>query len=113
MKNTVAPNDLDELSVSSSLEETSSRFSSLLDTPFHPSDILFAQAQPVRSYQPYPWSLLNSVLDFVDDKTHGRAGQLQRIVSYLFFGGLAAVVNLIAFAIMLRLMPADTFIQNT
>src|SRR5260370_29075944 len=113
MKNIVAPNDLDELLVSSSLEESSSRLSPLQDTPFHPSDMLFAQAQPVRSYQPYPWSILNSMLDIVDNKTHGRAGQLQRIVSYLFFGGLAAVVNLIAFAIMLRLMPGDNPIQNT
>src|SRR5216684_5531635 len=62
--------------------------------------ILRAVAKPVHSYQPYPWPLANRVLDFIDAKTNGRAGWLQRFVSYLFFGGLAALVNLLIFYIM-------------
>jgi putative flippase GtrA len=40
------------------------------------------------------------VLDIVDKQTNGRAGWLQRFVSYLFFGGVAALVNLAVFYIM-------------
>src|SRR5260370_20551374 len=54
-----------------------------------------------RTYQPYPWKLANQVLDFVDGKTSGKAGQIQRILSYLLFGGLAAVVNLVIFGLVL------------
>jgi putative flippase GtrA len=54
-----------------------------------------------RTYQPYPWQLANQVLDFVDGKTGGKAGQIQRILSYLLFGGLAAVVNLVVFGLVL------------
>ena len=109
MKNTIVPNDLDELSVLSGLGDTASRMATLPQT----SSAHLGTVHPTRSYQPYPWSLLNSILDIVDDKLPGRAGQVQRIFSYLFFGGTAAVVNLLAFAIMLRLMPGDDFVQNT
>ena len=109
MKNTIVPNDLDELSVLSGLGDTASRTAALSQT----SSAHLAAVRPTRSYQPYPWSLLNSILDIVDDKLPGRAGQVQRIFSYLFFGGTAAVVNLLVFAIMLRLMPGDDFVQNT
>src|SRR5207244_11429798 len=54
-----------------------------------------------RTYQPYPWQLANQALDFVDEKTSGKAGQIQRILSYLLFGGLAAVVNLVIFGLVL------------
>jgi putative flippase GtrA len=57
-------------------------------------------AKPIPSYQPYSWALLNNVLDIVDQKTNGRAGWLQRLISYLFFGGLAALVNLGTFFVM-------------
>lgn len=52
------------------------------------------------SYQPYSWTFLNRILELVDQKTNGRAGWLQRFISYLFFGGLAALVNLATFYIM-------------
>ncbi|MGH2481137.1 MAG: hypothetical protein ACRDHW_15890, partial [Ktedonobacteraceae bacterium] len=97
MKNTIVPNDLDELSALSRLGDTASRIAALPQT----SSAHMAAVSPTRSYQPYPWSLLNSILDIVDDKLPGRAGQVQRVFSYLFFGGAAAVVNLLAFAIML------------
>lgn len=72
--------------------------------------------QPVRSYQPYSWKLPNLLLDIVDKKTNGRAGWMQRIISYLFFGGLAAVVNLITFYVMFHHVFASLrsdFLHNT
>lgn len=114
MKNTVVTNELDELSVIDSLGDTASRLAAILPpTSAASSETLLGTAQSTRSYQPYKWSFLNSILDVVDVKVPGRAGQLQRVVSYLFFGGTAALVNLLAFAIMLRLMPGDDFVQNT
>jgi hypothetical protein len=41
------------------------------------------------------------MLDFVDGKTNGKAGQFQCILSYLLFGGLAALVNLLVFGLVL------------
>lgn len=69
-----------------------------------------------RSYQPYAWSVPNRLLDIIDEKTHGRAGLMQRSISYLFFGGLAAAVNLLVFGVMFHyaltsLQPA--FLRNT
>jgi putative flippase GtrA len=57
-------------------------------------------SQSTHSYHPYSWRLLNRILDIVDEKTHGRAGWLQRLVSYLFFGGLAALTNLLVLYLM-------------
>ncbi len=54
-----------------------------------------------RTYQPYRWQLANRILDLVDGNTGGKAGQIQRILSYLFFGGLAAMVNLVIFGLVL------------
>ncbi len=116
MKNTVVPNELDELSVINTLGDTASRIAAILpNPPAASSETLLVTARSTRSYQPYPWSILNSILDIVDEKVPGRAGQLQRVVSYLFFGGTAAVVNLLVFAIMLRLLPdaSTNIIQNT
>ena len=49
---------------------------------------------PVRSYHPTRSALVNRTLDTVDRVTHGKAGMLQRLFSYLFIGGCAALVNL-------------------
>lgn len=89
----------------SAVSENIDEFSSLLVDLDQPSPHLATSpgtlaSLPLRSYQPYPWSLPNRVLDFVDARTHGRAGWLQRIISYLFFGGLAALVNLAVFYVM-------------
>lgn len=105
MKNTVAPKQLDEPAVLIGLGELPSHVSTIQDTPVHQVGKLLAPTRTARSYQPYSWGLVNSTLDIVDDKTHGRAGQLQRFVSYLFFGGTAAIVNLIVFSVMLKLVP--------
>jgi putative flippase GtrA len=67
------------------------------------SDVSAQATIPVRglpSYQPYSWAFLNRVLDVVDEKTGGRAGWLQRLLSYLFFGGTAAIVNLLIFYLL-------------
>jgi putative flippase GtrA len=52
----------------------------------------------IPSYQPTRWLVVNRSLDFVDAVTHGRADWAQRLVSYLFVGGFAALVNLAVFS---------------
>lgn len=59
------------------------------------------------SYHPTRWSPVNRLLDIVDEVTHGKADWVVRFVSYLFFGGTAALVNLAVFAIGLALLPAS------
>lgn len=101
MKNTVVPNNTDEFStVLAGLGEQSPLLSASQSAPGQFLEAAIAPAKPFHSYQPYPWDALNRVLDIVDEKTKGRAGWLQRFISYLFFGGLAALVNLAAFYIM-------------
>jgi putative flippase GtrA len=62
-----------------------------------------ASAPTVRkipSYQSTRWPVVNRSLDFVDVITHGRADWAQRLVSYLFVGGFAALVNLGLFTLI-------------
>jgi putative flippase GtrA len=59
------------------------------------------------SYHPTRWSIVNRTLDLVDEVTHGKADWVVRFVSYLFFGGTAALVNLVVFALGLALLPAS------
>ena len=54
----------------------------------------------IPSYQPTRWPVVNRSLDFVDAVTHGRADWAQRLVSYLFVGGFAALINLAVFSII-------------
>lgn len=94
MKDSVLSNNVDEFSsVLTDLEAPSPELVTSPGIPTSP-DI------HVPSYQPYPLPLANRVLDFVDKRTNGRAGLLQRVISYLFFGGVAALVNLAVFYIM-------------
>jgi putative flippase GtrA len=58
-----------------------------------------------RSYHPTRWVLVNRTLDVVDRVSRGRAGWVQRFISYGFIGGFAAVVNLIIFFVMFYLAP--------
>src|SRR5579884_2514998 len=55
----------------------------------------------VRSYQPSRWTNVNRILDTVDEITRGRAGLCQRFFSFAFIGGLASLVNLAVFAIVM------------
>jgi putative flippase GtrA len=70
-----------------------------------------AHAQPasiVHTYHPTRWPIVNNVLDIVDSVSKGRAGQLQRFVSFAFLGGIASLVNLGIFSIMLsRKVPTN------
>jgi putative flippase GtrA len=93
MRNSVVQDNLENLSALTSPEEASPLSPSSKHTPSQTLDA----SESERTYQPYPWEPLNSLLDMVDDKTNGRAGWLQRFVNYLFFGGLAALVNLFVF----------------
>ncbi len=71
---------------------------------------------PAPSYQLYPWEPANRLLAMIDERTHGRAGLLQRLFSYLFFGGLAALVNLGVFYVMyyhLLKTVDNTVLRNT
>ena len=63
---------------------------------------ILSSTPPTRlpSYHPTSWNIVNSVLDIADNLTAGRAGLLQRLFSFVFFGGIAAVVNLIVFYII-------------
>ena len=94
MKRTLVQDEIKKLSaVPTHLAEAHETLNSTLE----------ATTTLTRTYQPYPWQLANRVLDFVDGKTSGKAGQIQRILSYLLFGGLAAVVNLVIFGLVLYL----------
>ncbi len=66
------------------------------------------------SYHPTSWGIVNSVLDIADNITNGRAGLLQRFFSFLLFGGIAAVVNLIVFYIIFYhiALPVTTELHN-
>jgi putative flippase GtrA len=66
------------------------------------------------SYHPTRWGIVNRALALVDGRFPGKAGWLQRLVSYLFVGGFAAVVNLICFSILENNvpMPFSDFVHN-
>lgn len=55
----------------------------------------------VPSYRPTPWAIVNQLLTIVDQVTRGRAGLCQRFFSFAFIGGLASLVNLAVFAIVM------------
>ena len=66
------------------------------------------------SYHPTPWSMINSILDVVDDLTHGRAGLAQRFFSFACIGGFAACVNLAVFYIVDHFvkLPVNDIVHN-
>jgi putative flippase GtrA len=101
MKNPVVQNEMDEFSsVLANLEDSSPLLPASQNLSLQASGAALVSPTPFSSYQPYRWSILNQVLDIVDERTRGRAGWLQRLVSYLFFGGIAALVNLAIFYLM-------------
>jgi putative flippase GtrA len=92
MKHTIVQNEFKKLSAAPiPLAETQETRNSTLE----------AATTLTRTYQPYPWQLANRVLNLINEKTSGKAGQIQRILSYLLFGGLAAGVNLVIFGLAL------------
>jgi len=92
--------NLEEISVVSDLYE-----------PIVALDPEIANTQPasvVHTYHPTRWPIVNNALDIVDSVSKGRAGQLQRFVSFAFLGGIASLVNLGIFSVMLsRTVPAN------
>src|SRR5690348_1792845 len=56
-------------------------------------------AVPAKSYYDTRWPLVNRALALTERMTHGKAGVIQRAVTYLIIGGSAAVVNLTILAI--------------
>lgn len=61
----------------------------------------FQQVRAEPSYYLTRWDLVNRILAIAEEKTHGKAGVLQRLFTYLMVGGFAALVNLAVFGIML------------
>jgi putative flippase GtrA len=91
------------------LEETS--VVSDLYEPMVVLDPEIANTQPAsieHTYHPTRWTFVNNALDIVDSVSKGRAGQLQRFVSFAFLGGIASLVNLGIFSVMLsRTVPTN------
>ncbi len=89
--------------------------------PVHQPAHVHSQVQEISavaarrpSYQPLRWPIANRLLDLVDQITNGRAGMLQRLFSYLFIGGLGALVNLAVFQLLYEKvsLPLDRRIHN-
>lgn len=65
------------------------------------------------SYHPTRWRVVNRLLDVADVLTRGRADWLQRLATYLIFGGTAALVNLGVFALLLGVaLPISDIAHN-
>ena len=66
------------------------------------------------SYHATPWNIVNASLAIADTITGGRAGLLQRLFSFVFFGGIAAVVNLVVFYVTFYhiALPVNVAIHN-
>lgn len=95
--------DLKEVSVASDLYEAD-----LIE--LDPQIEMMPEASPAsrHSYHPTRWPFVNHLLDHVDSMTRGRAGQIQRFVTFAFLGGWASLVNLAIFSFMLsRSVPSN------
>jgi putative flippase GtrA len=60
---------------------------------------------PLRTYVPTGVGVVDQLLDLADELTAGRAGLLQRTISYLVIGGVAAVVNLVCLHLFYNVIP--------
>ncbi|HEX5441013.1 MAG TPA: hypothetical protein VFW76_09020, partial [Ktedonobacterales bacterium] len=56
------------------------------------------------SYHPTGIARVDRLLDLADRLTGGRAEWIQRAFSYLFVGGIAAIINLITLQVTLNLL---------
>ena len=93
--------DLNEIPVASDLYEPSlvKPEPKVEDTP---------HVTPVHTYHPSRWSFVNKALDIVDSVSRGRAGKIQTFISFAFLGGIASLVNLGIFSVMLsRSIPKN------
>lgn len=65
--------------------------------------------RPLPSYHPTGVALIDRSLDIADRLSGGRAEWIQRLFSYLFVGGIAAIINLITLQLTLNLLAPATF----
>lgn len=68
------------------------------------------KAKPGRSlpsYHPTGMAKVDRLLDITDRLTGGRAEWIQRAFSYLFVGGIAAIINLITLQVTLNLLASS------
>lgn len=61
------------------------------------------------SYHPTGMAKVDRLLDFTDQLTGGRAEWIQRAFSYLFVGGIAAIINLVTLQLMLNALEGAPF----
>ncbi|HEY7340846.1 MAG TPA: GtrA family protein [Ktedonobacterales bacterium] len=61
------------------------------------------------SYHPTGMAKVDGLLDLTDRLTGGRAEWIQRAFSYLFVGGIAAIINLITLQVTLNLLAPASF----
>lgn len=61
------------------------------------------------SYRPTGMAKVDRLLDLADRLTGGRAEWVQRAFSYLFVGGIAAIINLITLQLTLNLLAPASF----
>jgi len=61
------------------------------------------------SYHPTGMAKVDHLLDLTDRLTGGRAEWIQRAFSYLFVGGIAAVINLVTLQLMLNALEGAPF----
>ncbi len=69
------------------------------------SPLAAKSSRPLPSYHPTAWPVINKTLDIVDRYSGRRAGWVQRFFSYTFFGGCAALVNLLIFYLVYYRIP--------
>jgi putative flippase GtrA len=102
-----------ETTVDSAIKEMSVVFPSPADVQEIPLSPEKGDGAFLRTYQLTRWPLVNHALDMVDRRLGGKAGYVQRLVSYLFLGGLAALVNLIVFDLIFSFLhlPFDLSTQ--
>ncbi|HEX8729962.1 MAG TPA: GtrA family protein [Ktedonobacterales bacterium] len=64
--------------------------------------VALGQTEPAAavSYAPTGIALADNILARVEQITHGKAGWLQRAFTYVFIGGIAAVINLVVLDLM-------------
>jgi putative flippase GtrA len=87
---------------------------SLVEQSTQPQPAVVAGVSSLPSYQPTSLPIVNRLLDVLDDLTDGKAGWIQRLFTYLFIGGSAAVVNMIVFYILFYRvqMPVTITLHN-
>jgi putative flippase GtrA len=79
------------------------------------ADVQEVQVAPrLPSYRPTNWAFANRILDIVDTVTGGRAGLCQRFFMFAFIGGIAALVNMAVFYLVLYRIgvPVNESIHN-